>query len=90
MNPVAKEILNEDERNRRCVEEPIGSFPIQPYHEFNSSFMMSEGMVIELEPHVVTADGKKGLTIGSPVLVTETSCRLLSQSWKPEFRTVQC
>jgi Xaa-Pro aminopeptidase len=47
---------------------------------------MQPGMVVEFEPHVVRRDFKKGAGLGSPVLVTETGCRLLSKDWKPEVR----
>jgi Xaa-Pro aminopeptidase len=68
------------------LEQPMGTYPAQPYHKLDTSLRIETGMVIEFEPHVVRADGKKGLTLGSPVLVTETGCRLLSKSWKPEFK----
>jgi len=68
------------------LEGPIGSFPVQsPYKPF-TSLRIESGMILEIEPHVVTPDGKKGLTTGCPVLVTETGSRLLSNTWKPEFK----
>lgn len=70
------------------VEEPIGSFPDQPGYKPNTSLRMEPGFVIEFEPHVVTLDRKKGIHLGSPVLVTEAGCRLLSRTWKPEFKIV--
>jgi Xaa-Pro aminopeptidase len=70
------------------LEGPIGSFPVQsPYKPF-TSLRFQAGMVLEIEPHVVTPDGKKGLTIGCPILVTETGCRILSKNWKPGFKIV--
>jgi Xaa-Pro aminopeptidase len=68
-----------------AVEEPMGSFPAQPSYEFNSSLVIQSGMVIELEPRLYTQDRKKGVALGSAVLVTDTGCRLLDKKWKPEF-----
>ena len=68
------------------LEEPVSSFPYQPAFEPNTSFVMKAGMVLEFESHVVTSDEEKGLTLGCPVLVTETGCRLLTKNWKPELR----
>ncbi|MDP2646359.1 MAG: hypothetical protein Q8P24_15585 [Desulfobacterales bacterium] len=42
-------------------------------------------MVIEFEPKVMTPDRKKGVNLGCPVVVTETGCRVLNKTWKPEF-----
>lgn len=70
------------------VQEPIGSFPDQPTYQPNTALRIEPGFVIEFEPHVVTSDEKKGIHLGSPVLVTETGCRLLSKTWKPEFKIV--
>lgn len=67
------------------LEEPMGTFPMQPGYKSNTSFRFEPGMVIEFEPQVITSDHKKGLSIGCPVLVTETRCRLLSQNWKLEL-----
>ena len=67
------------------LEMPMGTYPMQTMHKPPSTELIEAGMVIEFEPSVVTMDKKKGLTLGSPVLVTETGCRLLSKSWKPEL-----
>jgi Xaa-Pro aminopeptidase len=68
------------------LEAPMGSFPGQPDYKPDPSFLIEAGMVIELEPHVVSQDERKGIHLGSPVLVTETGCRLLTKDWKPEFK----
>ena len=68
------------------LEQPIGSYPGQPLYKLDTSLIIESGMVIEFEPHVVRSDRKRGMSMGSPVLVTETGCRLLSKSWKPELR----
>lgn len=70
------------------LEEPIGIFPLQPLYKLNTSLNIEEGMVIELEPHVVTLDKKKGVHLGSPVVVTETGCKLLSKTWEPGVKIV--
>ncbi len=70
------------------LEEPFSTFPAQPEYRPNTSLILKPSMVLEFEPQVLTSDGKKGFHIGSPVLVTETGCRLLSKTWKPEFKIV--
>ncbi len=70
------------------LEEPIGSFPMQPSYRLDRGMVLKAGMVLEFEPHVVTADMKKGLHLGCPVLVTRTGCRLLNKAWQPELRIV--
>jgi Xaa-Pro aminopeptidase len=70
------------------LEEPIGALPVQFEYKPSATFRIEAGMVLEFEPHVVTLDGKKGLHLGSPVLVIETGCKLLSKTWKPEFKIV--
>lgn len=70
------------------LEEPFGNFPFTPQYHVNKSRVIEAGMVIEFEPHVLTPDRKKGLHIGSPVLVTETGCRMLSETWHPELRII--
>jgi len=68
------------------LEEPVSTFPAQTGYKPDTSLKMRAGMVVEFEPHVVQPDFRKGATIGSPVLVTDTGCRLLSKNWKPEVR----
>ena len=46
----------------------------------SDSFLIEENMVMEFEPHIITPDFKKGLTLGYPVLVTATGCRPLNKS----------
>jgi len=70
------------------LEEPVGSFPAQPDYKPNLDRVIEPGMVIELEPPVVRPDFKRGTTLGCPVLVTETGCRLLSKNWKPEVKII--
>lgn len=71
------------------LEGPFGSFPVQSAFSPFASIRFEPGMILEIEPHVVIQDGKKGLTIGSPVLVTERGCKLISNTWKPELRIIQ-
>jgi len=68
------------------LEEPVSIFPAQTEYKPDTSLKMRSGMVVEFEPHVVRPDFKKGATLGSPVLVTDTGCRLLSKNWKPEVK----
>ncbi len=70
------------------LEEPIGSFPMQPSYRPDVATVMEAGMVLEFEPHVVTPDIKKGVHLGCPVILTETGCRLLNDKWQPEFKVV--
>ncbi len=46
----------------------------------SDSFVIQAGMVFEFEPHIITPDGKKGTTLGCPILVTETGCRSLNKN----------
>ncbi len=71
-----------------ALEEPISIFPAQTEYRPNTLLKMETGMVVEFEPHVVRKDYKKGASLGSPVLVTDTGCRLLSKKWKPEIKVI--
>ena len=67
------------------LEMPMGTYPGQPEYKLDTSFVIQQNMVLEFEPHVESNDRKRGIHMGSPVLVTETGCRLLTKGWKPEF-----
>jgi Xaa-Pro aminopeptidase len=54
---------------------PMAHIPGTP----SESFIIQAGMVFEFEPHIITPDGKKGTTLGCPILVTETGCRSLNK-----------
>lgn len=54
----------------------------------SDSFQLQAGMVLEFEPHIVTQDHRKGLTLGYPVLVTDGGCRLLSRN-QPEVKIIR-
>ncbi len=71
------------------LEEPMGSFPMQPAYKPDTAMVMEPGMVLEFEPHVVSADGKRGIHLGCPVLITRTGCRLLNGTWQPEFKVIK-
>jgi Xaa-Pro dipeptidase len=71
-----------------AIEEPFGRMFMQPDFEPNTARIIAPGMVLELEPHVVTKDFRSGTTIGSPVLITDTGYRLLSRTWKPGVRVI--
>jgi Xaa-Pro dipeptidase len=70
------------------LEEPISLFPAQRGYKPDTSLKMQAGMVIEFEPHVVRPDFRKGASLGSPVLVTDTGCRLLSKNWEPDVKII--
>ena len=61
-------------------EEPLASTAPGTSCIPSDSFPVKAGMVFEFEPHVITPDMKKGLTLGYPVLVTDKGCRSLSKS----------
>lgn len=54
----------------------------------SDSFIVQSKMVFEFEPHVITQDMKKGLTLGYPVLVTDKGCRSLNKN-KPEVKIIR-
>ena len=61
-------------------EEPLASTVPGSSCIPNDSFLIQARMVIELEPHIITQDGKKGATLGYPVLVTDKGCRSLNKN----------
>ena len=71
-----------------ALEDPVSIFPAQTEYKPDLSLKMQSGMVVEFEPHVVSPDFKKGTSLGCPVLVTDTGCRLLSKKWKPEVKII--
>ncbi len=70
------------------IAEPFSSFPEQPDKPTLNQFRLAANMVMQLEPHVVTPDRRKGMTLGSSLLVTEEGCRPLSRTWKPELKAI--
>ena len=68
-------------------EEPLAATPGGSCIP-SDSYMIQAGMVFEFEPHIITPDMKKGLTLGYPVLVTETGCRLINDK-KPQVIIIQ-
>ena len=68
------------------LEMPMGNYPRQPNYNPNFSSIIKAGMALSFEPHLSSLDNKKGMSFGSTVLVTETGHRLLSKTWKPEFK----
>jgi Xaa-Pro aminopeptidase len=68
-------------------EEPLSATPGGSCIP-SDSFVIQESMVFEFEPHIITQDMKKGLTLGYPVLVTDKGCRLLSKN-KPEVKIIR-
>jgi Xaa-Pro aminopeptidase len=70
------------------AEPPWGSFPIQPNRRLRESYEIKANMVLEFEPQAVAPDSRRGIHLGTSVMVTETGCRQLSKSWRPEFRVI--
>jgi Xaa-Pro dipeptidase len=70
------------------LEDPVSLFPAQSGYRPDTSLKMQAGMVIEFEPHVVGPDFRKGASLGSPLLVTDMGCRLLSRDWKPNVKII--
>jgi Xaa-Pro aminopeptidase len=70
------------------TETPLAGTSAAPRCQPDDSFRLMSGMVLEFEPHVVTADGKKNVTLGCPVLVTNTGCRSLNQN-KIELKVIR-
>jgi len=75
-----------------AIEEPFGSFHAQPSYQPNSARIIKPGMVLEFEPGGAVVDRTKGIgrgcSLGGPVLVTDTGCRLLSKTWKPGVKII--
>jgi Xaa-Pro aminopeptidase len=71
-----------------AIEEPFSGFPGQPDYQPKSDRIIRPGMVLGFEPPVISQDFKRGTTMGSPVLVTDTGYRLLSKNWKPEVKII--
>ena len=61
-------------------EEPLASTAPGTSCIPSDTFVVQTGMVFEFEPHVITQDMKKGLTLGYPVLVTDKGCRSLNKN----------
>jgi len=68
----------------------VHSLGLAPIESIDPSRIIEPGMVLEFQPHVVTPDKRKGASLGSPVLVTETGGRLLTKNWRDECRIIQC
>ena len=71
-----------------AIEEPYGDWPASPNYQPQTARIIKPGMVLEFEPSVYTTDGKMGISLGCPVLVTDTGCRLLSKNWRPEVKII--
>jgi Xaa-Pro aminopeptidase len=65
-----------------ALEPPIGTYP-RAQSVANREETIRENMVLEIEPHAVVPSGKRGASIGCPVLVTATGCRLLPEWYEP-------
>jgi Xaa-Pro aminopeptidase len=64
------------------IESPMGTYP-RGNHKADPTAVIEEGMVLELEPHPITHDFRRGASVGCPVLVTADGCRVLPDWWSP-------
>lgn len=71
-----------------AIEEPFSAFVGQPDYEPDNDRVIQAGMVLELEPPVISRDFKRGTTIGCPTLVTENGYRLLAKGWEPGVKII--
>lgn len=79
-------------------EPPVSTTHFSSHHApWGEDMEISEGMIINFEPHVATVDKwrphspprltdppRRGASLGVPVLVTGSGPRLLMDAWKPE------
>lgn len=72
-----------------AIEEPFSGFPSQPEYRAKRDRLIEPNMVLEFEPPVISPDFKRGTTLGSPILVTDTGYRFLSKNWKPEVKIIE-
>lgn len=64
------------------LELPMGTCPrVGRYPDLSE--LVDAGMVLEFEPHPVTENGKRGVGIGCPILLTEDGCRPLDAPYSP-------
>lgn len=64
-------------------EPPVAQTSLNTSLPEDLEIMLEPGMVLELEPHVVAMDFRRGASIGCPVLVTESGCEILAEGWEP-------
>lgn len=64
------------------IEAPVGTYP-RANHRADPEYVIEEGMVLELEPHPITQDFRRGASLGCPVLVADGGCRSLAEWWSP-------
>jgi Xaa-Pro aminopeptidase len=65
------------------LEAPVGTYPRANY-KADPSVVLAENMVLEFEPHPTTLDGRRGASVGCPVLIQADGARMLPRSWSPE------
>jgi Xaa-Pro aminopeptidase len=70
-----------------ALEPPIGSYPRVGWHADRDE-TLKENMILEFEPHPVSSSGKRGASIGCPVLVTSNGCRVLPEWYTPTTLSV--
>jgi Xaa-Pro aminopeptidase len=65
------------------LEAPVGTYPRANY-KADPSVVLVENMVLEFEPHPTTLDGRRGASVGCPVLIEAAGARMLAPNWSPK------
>jgi Xaa-Pro aminopeptidase len=69
-------------------EAPVSQTSLGTSFDEDLDIVLEPGMVLELEPHVVSMDFARGASLGCPVLVTANGCVILAQGWLPAPVTI--
>lgn len=64
-------------------ESPVAETSLGTSFVEDLEMVFEPGMVLELEPHVVSQDFARGASFGCPVLITSDGCELLAEQWQP-------
>lgn len=64
-------------------EAPVSETSLGTSFLEDLEIVLEPGMVLELEPHVVSMDFSRGASLGCPVLITSTGCEVLAKGWRP-------
>lgn len=62
------------------IESPVGTYP-RGNHRADPDIVIEQNMVLELEPHPITTDFRRGASVGAPVLVVDGGCKLIPRAW---------
>ena len=64
-------------------EAPVAQTSLGTSFLEDLEIVFEPGMVVELEPHVVSQDFSRGASFGCPVLLTANGCEPLAAGWRP-------